>query len=217
MNKKKGILIWCVFCMLLMGSMSVSAKTIKSNVGYARGSNLYNSVEIYYGDAENISDLKSSNTKVADFVVKNQDGMTDVQLKLKKTGTTQLSYKIKQKNRIDTYKTKVTVYKYSNPFTKLKVGDTDYKSKFKKLTKKNYYDDTVFYQKAKVGSGKLNIGLKSGWKISKIRYSHCSDLGNWKTIKNKSNIKMDPCSEIIISVKNKKNGYVMKFDLWSPR
>ena len=123
-NIKKSftmMLMAAVFTLLL--GMSAFAKTYKENEGAPI--NLNKQYFIYYGPASGISKVKSSNKKVAVVITKKEGSDVHVYLKLKKTGTTNVSYSIKTGERKGTHKVKLNVYRYKNPFKVLKVGDVD--------------------------------------------------------------------------------------------
>ena len=79
----------------------------------------------------------------------------------KKAGTTVISYKA----RNNTYKQKVTVKKYVNPLSTLKIGSLNLTSKFNKNA--SY---TLSYDKYKNKNLKLQVKAKNGWSISGNRY-----------------------------------------------
>ena len=99
-----------------------------------------------------------------------------ISIKLKKKGTTVISYKI----GTETYSTTVKVVKYTNPIKTLKITGVKSGKNIASKTKTNNY---VNFKGVKKSGSKLSITPKSGWTVEKITFS-CSDTGETKTWKN---------------------------------
>ena len=101
---------------------------------------------------------------------------TTISIKLKKKGTTVISFKVGN----ETYSTTVKVVKYTNPIKTLKItGVKSGKNIASKTKTKNY----VNFKGVKKSGSKLTITPKSGWTVEKISFS-CSDTGETRTKKN---------------------------------
>ena len=93
-----------------------------------------------------------------------------VRLQPKKPGKVTVTCKYKYKGKVYTEKIKVSVYKYKNPVSSLKIDGKELRGKFsKKLTIKHGFKNL---KKAKVV-----IKAADGWKIQSI---HCHGEGNNK-------------------------------------
>ena len=209
MNMKKNIknriaLVLMVITFSLLGSMAASAKTYKATVGVPI--NWSNEYYLYTGPKSGISKVKSSNKKVGTVVTKKAEyGDTandiSVYLKLKKTGKTTVTYKVKENGKTKSYKTKLVVYKYKNPFKTLKVGKVNYKSDFKGCD----------YSTRESSKGKITVKVKKGWKVKGI-YARSAG-SKWKKLKKNATVDIAKKHSVMISLKNKK-GFIMNFYLW---
>ena len=87
----------------------------------------------------------------------------------KKPGTTTVSITGTKKGKKITYKGKITVEKYSNPFSKLKI---DGKSYLSKTTKIKVSKDNELYNSFNIRSSKATMKidwkLKPGWKMESV-------------------------------------------------
>ena len=126
-----------------------------------------------------ITETKSTDTSVATVDVDkfSESGRTYyyLQVMIKKTGTTKISFKLGGKK----HTVKYVVKPYKNYLKSFKVGSKNYKAQFDPGK-----DDYASYivgasAKAKSISGKVQVKLKSGWKIKKIWYWTQSG-NNWK-------------------------------------
>jgi hypothetical protein len=84
---------------------------------------------------------------------------------VKKAGKATLTIIVRHKNgKKNTYKTKITAYKFKNPFKSCKIGGKDFKSSFNKFT--------MPYLETEGSPDQLyvDVNLNSGWKIKKLRY-----------------------------------------------
>ena len=202
-NIKKSftmMLMAAVFTLLL--GMSVFAKTYKENVGAPI--NLDKTYFIYYGPASGISKVKSSNKKVAVVITEKEGSDVNVYLKLKKTGTTNVSYSIKTGERKGTHKVKLNVYRYKNPFKVLKVGDMDYRSQF------NGEGD---YSTLMEGKGKVQVKVKKGWQVKSI-YAKAVGDSKWRKLKKGAEVDIAHKHCLQIVLKNKKYGFEKAYWIW---
>ena len=97
-----------------------------------------------------------------------------------KTGTTILSVTVKSGNETKVHKVKLKVYKYTNPAKTLKIGNVEYKGKFKKTN--NYV--------AKVPKKNKNVKFvvkpAKGYKIVDMSYSYNTKNDITKSVELKS-------------------------------
>lgn len=121
-----------------------------------------------------------------------------------KTGTTEITVKVKTKSKTSTYKTTVKVVKYKNPIKKIKIGKKNLTKKFNKSINYNCFDEI---KKNDI----ISIKLKKGWKIKDIEWNYSYYInGSYKTkyrkVKNggKINIPKDSMPTLNIRVYNKK-------------
>lgn len=153
----------------------------------------------------NITNFKSSNKKVvstktigkdycpvSDFG--NSSGTVGIGVKLKKTGTTKISFKIRYKKKTYSLKTTLKVIKYANPFKKI-MGD-----------KKNITSD----YNVKRGSGittygfdKISVTPNKNWKIKSAYTFKVGGNGKKKTLKG-SSFTVKSGYRVVITMENKK-------------
>ena len=101
--------------------------------------------------SDKILNLKSSNTSVA--TVKNVQfrGDHSIAIKGNKQGTTTVSFTVQRKNgKKYSFKSKVSVFNYTNPLSKCTFGKTDYSKKFDK-------GDHYFASFGTEKKGKINL------------------------------------------------------------
>ncbi len=114
----------------------------------------------------------------------------------KKEGTTNITIKVTVGKKTYTYKTKLSCYNWTAPFSSFKIGSTDYLSTIKanksyKFLTSSYGKEIASFKKVKAKlTGKLAIKLKSGYKIKKISVFTNDGKGHYdsKTIKNNSKL-----------------------------
>lgn len=169
---------------VLSGSMCVQAKTISQPAQiltlYSPKSVSYNANRRTFAPANETvintesymgwgtSSYKSSNTSVVSLVSRKAYPLYQIKpdssplyfMKAKKTGSSVVSYKQGK----DIYKQKVTVKKYVNPLSSLKIGSLKLTSKFNKNA--SY---TLSYDKYKNKELKLQVKSKSGWYLTGTR------------------------------------------------
>ena len=188
-KRKAAFLVMAALFTLLAG-MNVSAKTYNKTKGIPS----WDSSEhrLCKGQASPVSELRSSNKKVAEVVCKKVKSGYSVYLKIKKPGTTKVTYKIKNKGKTDTYR--VTVNVYGNPFKLVKIGKAAYTSQF------SHGDYSTLCK----GSGKLQVKLKKEWAIKSIKVQKS---GKWTNVKVGAKVNVKKISQLKITVKNKKYGF----------
>lgn len=178
--KNHGLLLLTLICAMLFSSIPVEAKTVtmpaQTATLYASSDTQYDHIaKKYISKNENLtyfadqdlfpSTIKSSKNAVAapgrkitlSFA---KDGynlkVTYAYLKVKKKGTTVIS-----DTGTTTYKYKLAVKKYTNPFSSLTINGTEIKSNFKK---KSVY--TLSYAKYKNRRITFNFAAKDNWYIT---------------------------------------------------
>ena len=143
----------------------------------------------------------SSNARVASVkVTKLSDGATIIYTEPKKAGTTTIKVTANGK----TYRTKVTVKKYVNPVSSIKIGKTTIKGAT--FNKTNAY--TLKYSKFANKKMNVKINLKKGWKLLwGVGYAKKGWQKN-DSIKNGAALKISGGKGFVISglVKNTKTG-----------
>lgn len=195
-NRVTFLLMAVVFTLLI--SMSASAKTHRETKGVPFWS-WQREYHVYSGPASGISKVRSSNKKVAVVATRKGGTGVDVYLKLKKPGTTNLSYKLKKNGKTVTYKTKLNIYK--NPFKTLKVGKANYKSQF------NNGDYSTLME----GQGKVKIKVKKGWKVKSIKVQ---SGGKWRKLKKGEKVDIENKHSLKITLKNTKDRFTAEYWIW---
>lgn len=175
------------------------AKSITMLKGNQIGYGIMNSVK-----SDKILNLKCSNTNVA--TVKKEKFIDDytITIKAKKQGTTTVSFTVKRKNgKKYSFKSKVSVFNYTNPLSKCTFGKTDYSKQFDK-------GDHYFASFGTAKKGKINIAVKKGYKLDSLYFCEYG-TGARKKIKSGSIITLDSQHYLEINYKNtsKKYSYTM--------
>lgn len=138
-----------------------------------------------------VTKLKSSNPEVA-TVGKAQYDKNGIVITPQNAGKTKVTFKYAGKKITST----VIVTEHENPFKSIKIGK-------KNLTKYfNVSDHYAMNKQKKTLKGKLNIKLKKDWKIEYINIT--DKQYNTKKVKNKSNVKLECGSTLVVRVRNKK-------------
>lgn len=175
--------------------------SVYTNVIWINGT----STSAAYSIQETFSNFKSSNKKVIssktfgkDFypIVDgwNPNAKGGVGVKLKKTGTTKISFKFKYKKKTYSRKTTVKVVKYTNPFKKILLDG----------------DNCTSYYKNKVGAsmttGAKNISItpNKNWKI-KYAYVYKKGKDKLQKVKKPSSFTLKPSYSGFVTMENKKN------------
>ena len=151
--------------------------------------------------SDKILNLKSSNTNVA--VVKSMQFRDDHSIVItgNKQGSTTVSFTVQRKNgKKYSFKSKVSVFNYTNPLSKCTFGKTDYRKQF---DKKNSCFVSVGNTAKK---GKININVKKGYKLEGL-YLYEYGTGARKKIKNGSTITLDSLHYLGIDYKNVSKNY----------
>ena len=151
--------------------------------------------------SDKILNLKSSNTNVA--VVKSMQFRDDHSIVItgNKQGSTTVSFTVQRKNgKKYSFKSKVSVFNYTNPLSKCTFGKTDYRKQF---DKKN----SCFVSVGNTAkNGKININVKKGYKLEGL-YLYEYGTGARKKIKNGSTITLDSLHYLGIDYKNVSKNY----------
>lgn len=151
--------------------------------------------------SDKILNLKSSNTSVVKVKKDPFDGnMYSLTIKGTKQGTATVSFTVQRKNgKKYFFKSKVSVFNYTNPLSKCTFGKTDYSKQFDK--QKNYF---VSFNTAK--KGKINVTVKKGYKLKGLYFCEYG-TGARKKIKNGSTITLDSSHYLEIDYKNTSKNY----------
>lgn len=212
MKKIRKIMMLLIGCMLMMGLTNIGAMKVQAalttivkscsfylyeGVDFEKRINVMTSV-----DSTKITKLKNYNPEIIKVSIDNRDSgygkMGTLQIQALKAGTAKITFQFGGKN----YIYKVIISRYENLCKQFKIGNTDFTKCFDKSGV--YYS----YQQKKNITGNLDIKLKDGWKIVKIRMDHS------KTIKNHSKITLSTKgSDIFMYVRNVKTGKVEEISL----
>lgn len=173
--KKIVVTFLAAMLVVLSASVAVEAKTVTASrvvtLYPSSGKNFYSAFQSLASANINIvgttdkngkvTSIKSTDKSVAAIGTKagkgNAKSRKFIYITAKKAGTATVSYKADG----TTYKYKVTVKKYTSPFSSLKLGGTNIASKLKKT---NVY--TLSYAKYANKNIKLSYKAKSGWSIN---------------------------------------------------
>lgn len=161
-----------------------------------------------YHYTEKYTKVKVKNTKIA---VKSKNGdhasmlYYGPYLKLKKTGTTKVTFDVQLGNSKKVYHCSTTLHvsKYKKPIKKLTIGGKNMTSKMVL----SHYDCRILYcdyaLKASAQNVKLQVTPNSGWKVTKIVQS--PDTAKAKKVKNGAVIKVKDGGEVVrVTLKNSK-------------
>lgn len=138
--------------------------------------------------------VSSSNKKIA--TVKYDKAEKTIWVTAKKPGKVTVTCTVKQDGKKYITKCKYTVLKYTNPLSKLKLGNKSYKSKYNKNTE---YEIPVSKKKQT-----LSVKVKKGYEITDI---YGIKNGKMKDIKNNSKIQTSKFDVIYIRIQDK-NGNI---------
>ena len=128
--------------------------------------------------------MQSSKPKVVSISKRfSWDGFSCFEITAKKAGTSKITVKFLLDGKTYTYKTKIKVVKYKNPFSSLKIGDTELAAELNTKNACNY----------QAASGVLNYKLNKGWKVKKIAYYTIRNFKyvQTKTVSNNQKINTD--------------------------
>lgn len=160
-----------------------------------------------------VKNLKNSNPKVCDVYwdkyydeEKTSPCYDEIQIEPIGVGTTIISGDIYGEGMLlKHFSSKVTFYKYKNPFKKFKIGKKSFVKKFKK---RSY----LYASNKKNMKRKISIKVKKGYKLEELSiYSN----GKTKTIKNNSKIKIKKRKELVINIDvyNKKKKHTEEYSI----
>lgn len=213
MKKIRKLMMVLICCILMMGLTDIGTKNVQAAATTIEKSSsfyLYKGVDFEQrinvmtsGDPTKITKLKNYNPEIIKVSIDNQSSgygkVGTLQIQALKAGTAKITFKFGGKN----YIYKVVISKYENLCKQFKVGNIDFTKCFDKSG--IYYS----HQQKKNITGNLDIKLKDGWKIVKIKMDHS------KTIKNHSKITLNTNgSDIFMYVRNIKTGKVEEISLY---
>ena len=160
----KILLLLAAVLFLMPGYAKAAEKIVVTLHPIVKG-NPWNSVykegETLIADPGRITNIKTSKAGIITIKTDIGDGVSLIDVIPKKAGKTTLSYKLNGKPR----KVLIEVKKYVNPVSYIKLGSTKLaSSKFNKTLCNLKYSQ---FQNKK---SKLNIKLKSGWKVAQLRF-----------------------------------------------
>lgn len=213
MKKIRRIVIILAACILMVGLTNIgtinvqaaSTTITKSRSFYLyEGVNPERQISVMTSDSKaKITKLKNYNPDVVKVSVYDPNGAYGMQGTLRvqplKAGVAKVTFRYAGKNFVY----KILITKYENLCEQFKVGNTDFTKCFDKSGV--YYS----YQQKKNITGNIDVKLKNGWKIVKIKVDYS------KTIKNHSKLTLSTNgSNIFMYVKNIKTGKVEEIVLY---
>lgn len=138
------------------------------------------------------SAIKSSNKNVVSIFDSSGDANGSITIEYLKPGKATVSFKATLGKKSKTYKINVYLYKWENPCKTIKIGNKNYLNVFKSS---NISESGI--KNGTRASGKLDVKLKSRYKIKKIRIAtkklrdgFYTESITYKTIKNGTKIKL---------------------------
>lgn len=200
-------------CMIMLGLSNIgtvkvqaASTTIVKNFSYYLYEDVNPERQIYImtsGKRTKITKLKNYNPEVVKVTAYDQNddyGMAGtLNVQPLKTGIAKVTFRYAGKNFVY----KIIITKYENLCKQFKIGDTDFTKCF---DKSGVYD---YNQQKRDITGNIDIKLKNGWKIVKIKLDYS------KTVKNHSKITLSTKgSNIFMYVKNIKTGKVEEIVLY---
>lgn len=181
-----------------------AAETTTNTVTYfaPKGNTASKQYKLYV--TSKISNPKSSNKNVATASIKKEKDVWVLTVRLKKTGTTTISYT----GPGYTHKIKFTVKKYTTPVQSLKIGKATLTSKYK-----NSYQIT-----GSALSGKISVKTKNGWKLNKAWKFKTSLLTSKKAVTQiplnlKKNIKVKKGERLILQFTKGSQTMSLRYDV----
>lgn len=148
-----------------------------------------------YNTNHKITNLKSSNKKVATISKNYRNNYTYLNVTTKRAGKTTISFSVKIGSKTYKYKSTITVTKYTPPLKSIKIGSTNLSSRFNK-------NDTHNLGGKKTYKGKINIKLNKNWKIVSINFFTAN--GKLKKLKNKDSVTLKKNCDLFVNCYNKK-------------
>lgn len=172
---------------------------------------VFGRVEIPIKGVTNASEVKISNLKYSKsiltpypYVKSGNITNSTLAFSIKKAGTTKVSFKLTVDGKSYNCSTTVKLVNYTNPFKSIKVGKKNYTSKFNIKGGQDKLNYNVI--KNGVFKGKLQISLKSGWKLVKMYKVKPVSGAKKTTVKNNTTINLGKKYILGIVVKNTKTG-----------
>ena len=202
-----GLISFCMAFVFIAADFIAAPATVQAANGlkFAKSITIMKGTETDYGifnsvKSDKILNLKSSNTNVA--TVKKGKFINDhsITVKAKKQGTTIVSFTIQRKNgKRYSFKSKISVFNYTNPLSKCVFGKTDYTKQFDK-------ENFTYISPDSAKKGKINITLKKGYTLKGL---YCVEYGSGirKKLKNGNVITLDGMHYILIEYKNVSKNY----------
>lgn len=140
---------------------------------------------------DDVISLKSSNKKVASAKVIDFDGNEcAVVIDGKKAGDATISFKIKYDGKTYSYKCKVHVRKFINPFKTLKIGTLELEEYLDKASLSEAINAHVPLKKT-LKNKKLSFKLKKGWKLKEAFIVSGGEVRNGQKITIKKGSELD--------------------------
>lgn len=144
--------------------------------------------------------LKSSKPSVIKI---KQDLYGQWWLSPQKAGKSKITFTVQYNatGKKQTFTTTIMAQKWTNPLKTLKIGSTSFQKKFAKTS-------FIQYSSSKTLSGKLVVKPSSGWQLVSIKKNNSSTLKT-STLKNNKTYQINPEREsILITLKEKKTGFL---------
>lgn len=175
-----------VICCMQISSFAVNAE-VKAKAPYmqppggyhyfvATGNSYVYSLGLFNINSDaKVTDVKASNDKISGLYY--NSGSKCFYFSARAKGTCVISCKVKQNNRTYKVSKKITIYS-GYPFASIKINNKEINDK---SGKSNIFSINVSAKRAKI-----NVRLKSGWKIQEMYYAYFDQNGRSpeKTIKN---------------------------------
>lgn len=175
-----------VICCMQISSFAVNAEAkakapvLKTSGDYhyfvATGNTFVYDIGLFNVNSDaKVTDVKASNNKVSNLSY--NSSARKIYFNANAKGTCVISCKVKQNNRTYKVSKKITIYS-GYPFASIKINNKEVNDK---SGKSNLFSINVSAKRAKI-----NVRLKSGWKIHKMYYAYFDQNGRSpeKTIKN---------------------------------
>lgn len=179
-----------------------SLKTGTLQLSYVPGKSMLNKVSFWGNPGQKVTNLKSSKKSVVAATLKYERNLKNpiVTLKLKKAGTSKVTFKVKGKK----YAVKVKVVKYQQAIESLTIGTKDCTGDLStKMLARAVGGDYLALPMATSNSNKVNVVAADGWTFKKINtYTYVKGKTKVKTYKNGATVK----GSFTILMQNNKTG-----------
>ena len=152
-----------------------------------------------------ITNCKSTNTKVVQIRAKHRSDETNVDMKFVKYGTATVSFTAKYKTEKRSYKLKLTVRPYVNPFKSLRIGGKEYASRFEDTDWwRPYESNKGTWKKLANKRQYVKVTLKDGYKLDHMDL-HNNSKGKSREVHNKSSFTITEKEQLIFNIVNTKD------------